>query len=364
MKTKALLSALLVFLLFLERSGATTADDPTLTHRSLISATERAGLKLSGLTIAIGPKRHAYHRMASTWRCLTAHSAIAHPRQIDDLTTTLLSSTAAYRGPASPSHLTAFGLDTPIRVEFVRANTQANDSTASATSAAADDASSATADPSADATSNADAEPLTFLLGTILASPTGPTIFVQRAGHDDVWELEAQHLAPLTHNPEPDFPPLLDRRLTAGCELDPARGITRAFIDHTNGASLQLAPSESNGERRWTLTDGTQETDILPYRFAGWLRYLQRAPYAGFTRPDLAPELGLDPPAARVTLFPAQAPPIELLLGHPVDGKTFLHNKTNGMLMLLPADAAALTAPTARDLTQASDTNPWEAWLR
>ncbi len=115
---------------------------------------------------------------------------------------------------------------------------------------------------------------------------------------------------------------------------------------------------------RWVLSDGATRSAILPFRFAGWLSFLQRAPYAGFTNPRGAAQRGLEPPAARVTLFPPDAPPIELLLGREVNGEVYLQNRTSDMILLLPPDSSALIAPDARALTEPEGGNPWERWLR
>jgi hypothetical protein len=333
MKTVVSLAALLAGLLFIEHAAQPASTDASQTHRPLLTQAEQENLQLTGLAITIDGKHHEYRRTSGTWRCLTAYGAIAHPRRIADLTRALLTSPAARRAPATAnSNASSFGFENPIRIEFLR------DKPAAA--------------------------PLVFLLGASIDAPNGASIFVRREGLNGIWELDAEHLTILSARQNNGLPPLLDQRLTAGCLLDPTRGITRAFIDHESGASLELQPESSNGTTRWILTQGTVRTELIPYRFAGWLKYLQRAPYAGFTNPRSAEERGLEPPAARVTLFPSDAPPIELILGREVDGQVYVHNRTSGMLLLLPPNAPALIAPEARALTSAEGENPWEAWLR
>jgi len=333
MKRALLLTGLLTGLLLLERSQAPVAADAHETHRPLVTAAERATLELTGFTLTSAGRRHEYRRGGGVWRCVTAFGAVANPRQITDLTAALLTSPAAWRGPtASEEASAAFGFDESTRVDFQK--------------------------------SDPDAGPLSFDLGSFVSSPGGRSVFIRRAGLEGVWELDALPLRPLLRQQSQGFPPLLDQRLTAGCVLDPARGITRAFIDFHEASSLELRPKEVDGELRWTLMEGEQEHAVLPYRFGGWLSFLQRAPYAGFTNPSAELDRGLDPPAARVTLFPPEEAPIELVLGREVDGEVYLENRTSGMLLLLRPDAAALIAPGVRALSDATIANPWEAWLR
>ena len=333
MKRVALLAGLFGVLFVLERSQAPSAADALETHRPLLTESERESLELTGFVLTSVGERHEYRRSGGIWRCVTAFGAVANPRQITDLTRALLTKPAAWRSSSSSLEAaTAFGFDTPTRVEFLR---------------------SEPAD-----------SPLLFDLGSFVPSPGGRSVFIRREGLDGVWELDAEHLGALSRQRSPGFPPLLDQRLTAGCTLDPARGITRAFIDFHEGASLELRPREIDGELRWSLNDGTSEHELLPFRFAGWLSFLQRAPYAGFTNPQADADRGLEPPAARVTLFPPEEAPIELVLGREVNGEVYLRNRTSGMLLLLRPNTRALIAPNVRALSDAELTNPWEAWLR
>jgi len=333
MKRVLFLTALLSALIVVERATTPSTTDPLETHRPLLTEAERSSLELTGLALTVAGERHEYHRNDGIWRCVTALGAVANPRQITDITNALLTRPAAWRAPsASREAAPTFGFDAPIRVEFLQREP-------------ADSA-------------------LVFDLGGFITSPSGASVFVRREGLDGVWELAADHLESLSLKRSPGFPPLLDQRLTAGCVLDPARGITRAFIDFHGGASLELRPQEVEGGLRWSLSDGTSEHDVLPFRFAGWLTFLQRAPYAGFTSPQASTDRGLEPPAARVTLFPPEESPIELVLGREADGQVYLLNRTSGMLLLLPPDSSALIAPDARALSDTEIANPWEAWLR
>ena len=57
--------------------------------------------------------------------------------------------------------------------------------------------------------------------------------------------MDAAHLEPLSIRRSAGLPPLLDRRLTAGCLLDPSRGIARAFIDFEAGTFELALPNMS-----------------------------------------------------------------------------------------------------------------------
>lgn len=328
----ALLAGLFAGLLFLENSAAPVSADASATHRPLVDSAELASPELTGFALTIEGARHEYKLIRGNWRCVTAFGAVGEPRLITDLTRSMLTRTAAWRAPSPLQGAALFGFDAPLRVEFFRS------------------------DPGGPS--------LVFLLGERVASPTGSSVFIRREGVDGVWELDASELEPLWARRGAEFPPLLDQRLTAGCLLDPSHGVTRAFIDFEAGPSFELRPESHEGGVRWMLTNGVTQSEVLPYRLAGWLAFLQRAPYAGFANPQSASDLGLDPPAARVTLFPPEVPPIELVLGREVEGRVYLLNVSSGMLLLLPQDWSALIAPDEEALTLAEGGNPWETWLR
>ena len=333
MKSALLLAGLLAGLLFLERAQTPAASDVSRTHRALMTDAERAALQLTGFVLTDAGRSHEYRRSDGSWRCVSAFGAIANPREVTDLSLALFSQPAAWRSPALTEEKDAgFGFDGGLQIDFMR--------------------------------SDRDAAPLSFQLGSAVDSPAGRAVFIRRRGLDGVWELDAELLKPLLRERSAGFPPLLDQRLTAGCVLDPARGIGRAFIDFHDGASLELRPKELEGELRWVLLDGAEERPLLPYRFAGWLSFLQRAPYAGFVNPGAQKDRGLDPPVARVTLFPPEEAPIELVLGREVEGEVYLLNKTSGMVLLLPPGWGELIAPGKAQLTTAEGANPWENWLR
>jgi len=333
MRALALIAALLTGLLCLERSIAPTTAKAETKHRPLVSPEERAELKLTGFSLTNAGERFEYRRSEGVWRCVSTFGAVGDPRLITDLTHALLTRTAAWRAPSSaPQSMSAFELDAPLKVEFFR--------------------------------EEGAGPPLIFHLGARVNSAFGASLFVIREGVEGIWELDSADLDAWLSHKDSGLPPLLDQRLTAGCPLDPSRGVARAFIDFEAGASLELRAESSEDEVRWILSDGSGRLEVLPYRLAGWLAFLQRAPYVGFANPQTAPERGLTPPAARVTLFPRGAPAIELILGRELQGKRYLLNKTSGMLLLLPQGWSELVAPTTRTLTVAEGENPWENWLR
>ena len=333
MRVITILAGLFVGLLYLENSIKETTNDAGLEHRPMLSDQERAELQLTGFALQLADERFVYRRSQGDWRCVSAYGAIANPRRVTDLTRALLTHTATLRFSAdTPLADERFGFDEAVQVEFLR-NEESGPS-------------------------------LSFSIASKVRSPNGASVFVRRAGSKEIWELDAADIDASILRRESNFPPLMDRRLTAGCELNPGRGILRAFVDFEGGASLELRPARDGGQLDWNLSDGQTESKVLPYRLAGWLAFLQQAPYAGFGDPDDLERKGLNPPRARVTLFPPEAQPIELVLGREVAGETYLLNKTSGMLLLLPKGWSELVAPSAQAMTIADGKNPWERWLR
>ncbi len=94
------------------------------------------------------------------------------------------------------------------------------------------------------------------------------------------------------------------------------------------------------------------------------MNFLVRAPFTGLADPRDAACLGHDPPFACVTIFPARAEPLELVVGRPsAEGAVFVANGASGALVQMAAESARLLAP---DLPMMHDTNmpnPWERWL-
>jgi hypothetical protein len=331
MKTITLLAGILVGLLFLERSIEPSATEVESLHRPLIPLTEQAELQLTGFALTVADERFEYRRSDGIWRCVTAYGAVGDPRLITDLTRALLTRTASLRvSPSTREGLTDFGFDAAAEVEFFREG----------------------------------ASDLVFSIGDRVSSPNGSSVFVRRTGTEEIWELDSTKIASSISRKSAGLPPLLDRRITAGCDLNPGRGVLRAFIDFEDGDALELRPEDNGGQREWILTDGSARSKVLPYRLAGWLSFLQRAPYAGFGDPSDVNDRGFNPPMAQITLFPPEAKPIELVLGREVNGDVYLQNKTSGMLLLLPKGWSKLVAPDARAMTLADDKNPWERWLR
>jgi hypothetical protein len=333
MRSALLLAGVLAGLLFLERSIEPSPKSAESAHRALLSPSEQADLQLTGFALKVAGQRFEYRRSQGVWRCVSAYGAVGDPRRITDLTRALLTRTAASRASTETAEtLARFGFDEAAEVEFFRDGEEEHS--------------------------------LLFSIGERVSSPNGSSVFVRREGLDGIWELDSADIDVSITRKKAGLPPLMDRRITAGCELNPGRGILRAFIDFEGGVSLELRPQSDGGQLDWTLSDGSAQSRVLPYRLAGWLAFLQRAPYAGFGDPAELKDRGLTPPHARVTLFPPDTQAIELELGREVAGDTYLLNKTSGMLLLLPKGWSELIAPNARAMTVADGENPWERWLR
>ena len=333
MRSITLLAGLLAGLLFLERSIEPAIQGAETEHRPLLSASEQADLQLTGFALKVAGERFEYRRSQGVWRCVSAHGAVGDPRLITDLTRALLTRTATLRASANTAETVArFGFDEATEIEFFRDGEQEGS--------------------------------LLFYIGARVSSPNGSSVFVKREGVEGIWELDSADIHVSITRKGAGLPPLMDRRITAGCELNPGRGILRAFVDFEGGASLELRRESDGGQLDWTLSDGSAQSKVLPYRLAGWLAFLQRAPYAGLANPVELKGRGLTPPHARVTLFTPEAQPIELVLGREIAGETYLLNKTSGMLLLLPKGWSDLVAPSAGAMTLADGENPWERWLR
>ncbi|MFT7668485.1 MAG: hypothetical protein ACI8X5_001178 [Planctomycetota bacterium] len=225
----------------------------------------------------------------------------------------------------------------------------------------------------ADVGSAADRDVLLELeLGHSLSGLGAGRSFARIAGRKEIIEIDQNPRARLLTPSEKRLPPLLDERLLAGEWPDRGSGLERAFIDFTDGRSIEIN-SRVNGlppgpglpaPREWIATEDDQTARCLPYRIGAWQSFLYHVPYQGLSDPAAAQKRGLDQPTATITLIQVKGAPVELVIGRAApSGSTFVLNKKTNLLCLLEKEHAELLIGSVERLCSTDILNPWEAWL-
>jgi len=204
-----------------------------------------------------------------------------------------------------------------------------------------------------------------FEVGTAFAGGRHGRAFVRNAESGRLFEIDHDPHRPCPWPAEDALPPMLDRRMLAGAWEEAVSDFQRVFIDFEGGEGLELrqGPAPDGQGIQWLLKDSSGERPVLPFRIAGFLTYLVRAPYSGLAGADQRAQLGHASPVATVTLVPDGGDPLRLIVGSSVNGSVFVWNETAGILCHTSPELAQLLAPDAAMLCDAERLNPWEVWL-
>jgi len=221
----------------------------------------------------------------------------------------------------------------------------------------------------------------------------GEAAFVRVRGRPEVWRLDSDPRAVLEARVAPGLPPLLERSIAASSWPGWAGGVERIFVDRADagfelarrlvppdpqgspGAPDPASPAASLPSLHWVLDPGPDERPTDDLVAQGYALFFQRAPYVEVLDPARRDELGLERPAAVVTLAGAEGAALELALGVPLpedqvgpEGRVPVWNGDAGTLYLVTAEVADLLVPQSADLAPTADgspaANPYDRWLR
>ncbi len=314
----------------------------------IVSLDRRAELSITGITIEGLPQgeRFVFVRKRSTWTCPTVYGALASDLEIDAFLGELI--LAWGERVAGPQRKAAYGFDasSPLRVRLHGPGMS----------------------------SDADRDVLLEVdLGKSLPGLGEGRGYLSPVNSQELYEIDQNPRKRLQRADDKKLlPPLLDERLLAGEWPRLGEGIERAFIDWSDGRSLEVrsrvlgpAPDRNTpAPREWVAMDGDNTARILPYRIGGWQSLLYRVKYEGLADPALAERRGLDEPQATITLVQVGGDAIELVIGRSApSGQAFVLNRKTNMLCLLAAADLELLVPTVQGLCSVDMANPWEAWL-
>ena len=343
--TKALLLITLLALAFaadrnLDRAAAVRrAADPAIER--LVAPERLAGERVAAISIETSSGKLLYGRKQGSWRCREAFGAVCDEARLRALLGSLADARGVERA-AGPGSESAYGLGAAERVT-VRFH-----------------GSKALAAPDGDVL-------LAFEIGR--SFPEGPRgrAFVREVGSDRILEIDRDPARALASE-RGSIPPLVDAHLLAGSLAGEFRGFREIRIEPLEGEALRItrdpnAPAEPDSA--WILERGDRRETFPGWRVGGYVGLWLRGSFEGFESPLHPAEIGLDPPAARITLVPETGDPIELA----VSAVDFAHrarvwNRTTNVVGTVSDELQPLLAPSAEMFTDTNGPNPWEAWLR
>jgi hypothetical protein len=328
-------------------SRASARTDPE--HLTpLVSLEDRDGLAIGGITIEGLPQgdRFIYVRANSQWTCPTVYGAIGTSQEIEAFLSEVILAWGERVAGTDRRADYGFDVERPLRVTLHGPKMAT--------------------DPERDIV-------LEIELGMSLPGLGEGRGYLRRVDGEDLFEIDQnprKRLRPAEESQK--VPPLLDERLLAGEFPTLGEGIERAFVDWSDGRSLEVRsrvlgpPPDRNSPppREWVAMEGEDTARILPYRIGGWQSLLYRVNYEGLADPKIAERRGLDEPSATITLLQVGGDAIELVVGRRApSGQAFVLNRKTNMLCLLASEDVELLLPTVPWLCSGDIANPWEAWL-
>lgn len=328
----------------LERDSQALRDPRNRIGR-LIRAEERDALEIAAISVGRGDgPRHLFTPIEGVWRCPTWQDALVAKEQVDALLKALLEAEGMARS-SDPARASDYGIggSAGLRVQLHG--------------------------PALLKRADRDVR-LEIEFGTRQSDGDGG--YVRRADHPAIWSIDTDPWTPL-NSPVPGSPPLLDPHVVPRIWPGESRRVDRLVIEHDGGPKIELTLHEVQ------VSEEEMRTGKLSYRFEmqvdgndtpvhdrhamSYLGYLFGAPWQEILPGRRAAELGLEAPAARVSLFPAKGEMCQLWVGsdQPEGGVPVL-NLTSGSLFLMARDAALALAPPLELLLLDSQEDVWQRW--
>jgi hypothetical protein len=350
-KSVAILAAALAGLIWwdlaLSRKEVSTRKS-SLRVRQLLPPQEREGKLVAALRIEEpGQQETFYARSRESWRCLTRFGAPGEESKIRSLLEMLFSTQGIVQS-REEGRAQDYGLGPAAAIRLTLHDRNASQENKSR------------------------GVIRTLEVGSSVPGANG--CYVRLAGSEEVVAIDADLRAELARPEGADLPPLLDPHLIPGGW--PANGsVQRIEVIRKDGEKYELLRREKKispedmktGQLPWDwfLKREGKEELCPPGPSNGFAFFLQRAPIHAVLDPRTAPALGMEPPAARIALYPSTGEPLALVLGGAAPGGgTAVKNTLTGTFFEATDEVAGLLAPRAADLQSAEGQNPWDAFLR
>jgi len=318
---------------------ARRAADPPIER--LVAADRLAGERVAAISIESSSRQLLYGRKQGLWRCREAFGATCDEAEVRALLASFLDAHGVERASGAGAEA-ACGLATADRVTVRFHGPKAFEA------------------PDGDLL-------LAFEVGR--SFPEGPhgLAFVREAGSDRILEIDCDPARVLA-SARPPIPPLVDAGFLAGSLAGEFRGFREIRIEPREGEALRITrdlDAPASADSAWILARGDRRESFPGWRVGGYVGLWLRGRFDAFESPLRPAEIGLDPPAARVTLVPETGDPIELAVSAADPAhRARVWNRATNVVGVVPGELQPLLAPRAELFTDASGPNPWEAWLR
>jgi hypothetical protein len=325
------------------RDGART--DHAAQVLRLLPPERTSGHTVAAISIALGSQeenRLTYLRSKGAWRSREAFGAIADEAAIQTFMRSCFEAQGTPR-TEDPARAEAYGLGPEQRIEVTFHGPKLLDA------------------PDRDLLFG-------FDLGRRFDDGAFGRSFARALGATAILELDHDLARSFSAGTGPELPPWIDTRLCAGLMPEGFAGFREFRVEAQGAEKLTLTmkpPADPSAEPVWTLEQAGRATPCLEWRAGGYTAFWIRGRYEGVASPKRAPELGLDPPAARITLTPSTGAPFTIEIGalRP-SGEAWAWNRATNVLMRIARETRAAAIPDAALFLDATRPNPWETWLR
>ncbi len=183
----------------------------------------------------------------------------------------------------------------------------------------------------------------TLLVGDL--SPTGQYLYATRPGSDQVWFLEAKIRGSLAR-------PLLDLRDKAALDFVVADVVKLSFQLGGMKGPITVVRRRGGADPRWEFAGGGQAS---PEEVEDWLYQVHGLRVIDFVDQGIKPpEMGLEPPRGRITLYLEGGGKKGLLLGGKAKtgNERYLRRLAGGPVLVVKADSLARLKRGRRDLAE------------
>lgn len=300
------------------------------------------------LTVELAGASHRYGRVAGRWRCLSYHDAPADGRALQELLDGIARAEGVVHADSS-AEAPAFGINTPRTITLAIQGPRAQS-------------------PGGDVQAELE-------VGLALSTASGASsgCFVRKKGTREIWSIVDDLRAPLEARLAPGLPPLLAPSAVPEAWLEQgellrvtlARGAERQVVERRE---RELDPQTSPpGLRPWKwVRVGSEGPGGEAEVSEGYPSFLLRLPYVDVLDPARRAEVGLDTPAATLTLEARAGAPLVLAFGaRDAGGRVALWVADSGTLYLVGPETFRLALPDAPLLaTPPGDEDPWSQALR
>ena len=335
MKLLLLVVALLALGVAAERGldraeSARRASDPAIER--LVAVGRLAGSRVAAISVESRTGSLLYGRKQGLWRCREAFGATCDEARVRELLASFLEARGVQRA-SGPGAEAAYGLGPGERVTVRFHGPKAFE------------------DPE----------------GDVLIAFEVARAFVREVGSPRILEIDRDPSTLLAREREA-IPPLVDPHYLAASLAGEFRGFREVAIAPRGGEPFTIArdpAAPADADSAWILERGGRRERFPGWRVGGFVGLWLRGSFESFESPLRPAEIGLEPPAAVVTLAPETGEPIELAVGAPdLSHRVRVWNRRTNVVGVVPVEIAELLAPRAELFTDVSQANPWEAWLR